>query len=160
MIYRHCARFFSNKFEGLRKERNFMKRNSIVAILFMAVFLLGGITVNAQQNVINFPCSTIPQYFSVPPGVTSINVEMAGAAGIAGARMVTGLRAAARAAPRRFSSAANIRAAMAAARAASVMAAPCWSWPRAAAAAEVSGFFCAPLSVVMAALPTILVLSI
>src|SRR5687768_12598485 len=65
------------------REEKFMKRRTIIAIfgLLTALFFIDVIAANAQTSTVTYDCLGVPQYFSVPPGVTQLQVEIIGADG-------------------------------------------------------------------------------
>lgn len=60
-----------------------MKRINVYGfcILLMSLFLLDAAPVRAQQNTVDYQCLGLPQYFSVPPGVTQITAIVNGSGG-------------------------------------------------------------------------------
>ena len=52
-----------------------------LGILFTTIFLLNAASVTAQQQTINYQCLGLPQFFSVPAGVTQIRTEVIGGSG-------------------------------------------------------------------------------
>ncbi len=60
-----------------------MKRIDIYGFCVLLVFLfaLDAAPVRAQQNTVEYQCLGLPQYFSVPPGVTQITTVVVGSGG-------------------------------------------------------------------------------